>query len=103
VPGARWKGVDVTSESWVLIVAALPLGGYGILNILRPDMTRRWQRSSAEKARQRGDAFGTIMGDRSGRLVGDELPSSRRRVRLIGLFEVTVAVLAIVGAVVLSR
>ena len=86
---------------WLLLVFLLPAIGYGFLNIFSPRTTIAWQirataRRGAEDPRRRvGTAFQRRFG-----LDPTEPPTADalRRIRLLGVGEIAVSVVIIVGA-----
>lgn len=94
---------------WVWIIGASLLGGYGLLNLLAPGVTIRWQRRSTDRSEARGDAMGTSVGAAFASLVGSEGEepwddtSVRRRVRWIGVGEVVLAAVLLAPALALMN
>ena len=90
----------MSGPQWVLLVGALPALGFGVLNVIAPALTTKWQ-VSATGRRVEGDsrkAFGSVVAVWMG-ISGSSDPTRDvrvlRRVRLLGTIEVVVtAVLA---------
>lgn len=78
--------------AWLLVLAACPLLAYGVLNIVKPSVTMRWQ-AAATLRRTDGDPRGQI-----GRAFQSAVGDSEQRVRLIGVIEVAVAIALIAVA-----
>jgi hypothetical protein len=91
----------VTGSMWFLSALATLLGGYGLLNLLAPAVTWRWQRSSTSRSRDKGHRYkghrsAAGFGDAVAQAVGraDDVEPDRRtrsRVRAIGLVEILLA------------
>lgn len=86
----------VTGPMWFLSALATLLGGYGLLNLLAPAVTWRWQQSSTSRSREKGHQLASGFGDAVAQAVGgaDDVEPDRRtksRIRVIGLFEVLLA------------
>jgi hypothetical protein len=86
----------VTGSMWFLSALATLLGGYGLLNLLAPAVTWRWQRSSTSRSREKGHRSAAGFGDAVAQAVGraDDVEPDRRtrsRVRAIGLVEILLA------------
>jgi len=87
---------------WFVIVAMVPLAAYGLLNIFSPATTIGWQnRSTAHRSR---DGRNDLVGSAFQRIIGQMTPDGRhdprlrKRVRLLGIAEVLIAVWVIAGA-----
>jgi hypothetical protein len=89
---------------WVIVLSALSLFGYGLLNVVTPRTTFAWQvRSTARHGE--GDPRNTL-GTSFQRWLGvnPELPpddAALRRVRIIGIVEIALS-LAIIGTAFLA-
>jgi hypothetical protein len=86
---------------WLVTIASLPLFAYGVLNLVAPALTTRWQRRSTAK-HSAGDPR-QVVGLAFQRLLGDDASPAtekavHRRVRLVGCIEVAIAAAAIAFA-----
>jgi hypothetical protein len=85
---------------WIVIVSMLPIAAYGLLNILTPALTIGWQnrttarRSTGDRKDVVGRAFQRALGQST--TDGRHDRRVRKRVRLLGLAELAMAVVAIV-------
>jgi hypothetical protein len=83
---------------WVILVALLPAVAYGLLNLLTPRTTIAWQRRST--ARHEKDDPRSRVGSTFQQWIRDDPAADPsgvvvRRVRLIGLGEIAIAVVVI--------
>ena len=87
----------MTGAAWVLIVGFGVMGAYGLLNLVTPRTTIRWQNRAT--ARHHNDPVGAwfqrLFGQRDPAADGSRDPMVRRRVRYTGLTQITVAAVVI--------
>lgn len=87
----------MSGASWIFVVGAAALGLFGLLNIITPATTIRWQRRSTDRSARRGSELGASVGSGFAGLVGAtgpqpwNNPAVRRRVRWIGVGEILLA------------
>jgi hypothetical protein len=93
---------------WVLVAAMAPLLGYGLLNLVTPRLTTRWQVRAT--TRHGEESVGDLVGRTFQWFVGIEPDSAPdgaalRRVRIVGLIEIAVAfaIVVLVYSVKLTR
>lgn len=82
----------------VLLVGSLLLGAYGILNLISPRLTMRWQQTFTSNARESGHTLSANIGEFLDAWVRGGSTEPSRRVRIIGLIESTIAIGLIVFA-----
>jgi hypothetical protein len=88
----------------VFVVSAVPLFGYGVLNVAAPRLTIRWQisstarRSAEDPRRAVGNALQQWFGIDRG---APPTSSATRRVRLLGLAEMTLGLAGVAFALLL--
>jgi hypothetical protein len=91
---------------WIVIVlASVPLFGYGWLNVVTPRTTRAWQVRSTARYSE-GDPR-AVVGRSVQRLLGDDPTTSPdrrvlRRMRIVGIVEIALS-LAIAGVAVAAK
>ncbi len=89
---------------WIVLLASVPLFGYGLLNVVTPRTTLAWQVRATARHRE-GDPR-AVVGRSFQRLLGidPEAPTDRaslRTIRLLGVAEILVSVI-VIGAAYLA-
>lgn len=87
----------MSGSAWIFAIGATSLGLYGLLNIIAPSLTIRWQRRSTKPSHGKGSELRSAVGGAFASMVGAEGPEPwddpdvRRRVRYVGAVEVLIA------------
>jgi hypothetical protein len=95
------ENLNVTLASWILIAGFGVLGAYGLLNLVTPTTTIRWQNRAT--ARHRDDDprrvvglfFQGVIGQEDSAADGSQDATVRRRVRYVGASQIVFALVAI--------